>query len=248
HETTAAVGADRVVLLAAGEILFTGPPEQLLPQTHLLEHHGVRPRDVDRLCQELGVNEYPQDLQEAGEVMYKKIHVLTSCPTKESRIGGLSQFPRSPHRNSFADTQDRSLPQGGKEHSLLRLESVFHVYPGDSPAVYNVSLTIEEGEFIALLGQNGSGKTTLAKHMSGLLVPTQGKVLLQGRELTHIPLHELAQDISYVFQNPDHQLFAETVEEEIAFGPRNIGLTAAEVEIRVEEALTAVSLHGKRAH
>jgi energy-coupling factor transport system ATP-binding protein len=247
HETTAAVGADRVVLLSAGEILFTGPPEQLLPQTHLLERHGVRPRDADRLCQELGVNEYPRGLQEAVELVQTKIHFLSSCTTRESSNDGLSQFSRSPYPNSFDCTQDRPLPQREKERFLLRLESVCHVYPGDSPAVYNVSLTIEEGEFIALLGQNGSGKTTLAKHMSGLLVPTQGKVLLQGQELTHIPLHELAQEVSYVFQNPDHQLFADTVEEEVAFGPRNIGLAAAEVEIRVQEALTAVSLHGKGA-
>jgi energy-coupling factor transport system ATP-binding protein len=112
--------------------------------------------------------------------------------------------------------------------------------------VYDVTLSIEEGEFIALLGQNGSGKTTLAKHLSGLLTPTQGQVFLRGRELRQVPLHELAQEVSYVFQNPDHQLFADTVEEEVAFGPRNIGLEPREVELRVDEALAAVGLSPMR--
>jgi energy-coupling factor transport system ATP-binding protein len=111
-----------------------------------------------------------------------------------------------------------------------------------------VTLSIAEGEFIALLGQNGSGKTTLAKHLSGLLVPTRGRVFLRGQDLQRVPLHELAQEVSYVFQNPDHQLFADTVEEEVAFGPRNIGLYAAEVEARVHEALEAVGLNALRKH
>jgi len=122
------------------------------------------------------------------------------------------------------------------------------VYPGDSPAVSDVTLSIQEGEFIALLGQNGSGKTTLAKHLSGLLTPTQGQVFLRGQELRQVPLHELAQEVSYVFQNPDHQLFADTVEGEVAFGPRNIGFGAAEVETRVREALEAVGLSALRRH
>jgi energy-coupling factor transport system ATP-binding protein len=122
------------------------------------------------------------------------------------------------------------------------------VYPDGPPAVSGVTLTIREGEFIALLGQNGSGKTTLAKHLSGLLTPTHGQVFLRGQELQRLPLHQLAQEVSYVFQNPDHQLFADTVEEEVAFGPRNVGLDAAEVEARVHEALDAVGLGAARAH
>jgi len=122
------------------------------------------------------------------------------------------------------------------------------VYPGDSPAVCDVTLSIAEGEFIALLGQNGSGKTTLAKHLSGLLAPTQGQVFLRGQELRQVPLHKLAQEVSYVFQNPDHQLFTDSVAEEVAFGPRNLGLGAAEVEVRVHEALAAVGLSTMREH
>src|SRR5207249_3017528 len=96
------------------------------------------------------------------------------------------------------------------------------------------------GEVIALVGPNGSGKTTLAKHLNGLLAPTEGRVTLEGRDVADLPLETLAQRVGYVFQDPDHQLFAATVAEEVAFGPRNLGLPAAEVDARVAEALAAV--------
>src|SRR5207249_2544860 len=98
------------------------------------------------------------------------------------------------------------------------------------------------GEVIALVGPNGSGKTTLAKHLNGLLAPTEGRVTLEGRDVADLPLETLAQRVGYVFQDPDHQLFAATVADEVAFGPRNLGLAAAEVEARVTAALAAVEL------
>lgn len=222
HDATAAVAADRVVLLSAGEMVVSGSPAEILPQVETLERYGVRPRDVDRLFNLLGINRCPRDVEEAGEVLQGRI--------------------------LFPSAQDSPLPPKKKENPLLHLQSVSHVYPGDSPAVRDVTLSITEGEFVALLGQNGSGKTTLAKHLSGLLVPTQGQVFLHGRELRHLPLHEVAQEVSYVFQNPDHQLFADTVEEEVAFGPRNIGLDPTEQETRVQEALEAVGLQTLRQH
>jgi energy-coupling factor transport system ATP-binding protein len=84
--------------------------------------------------------------------------------------------------------------------------------------------------------------------ISGLLAPSSGQVFLRGQELQRLPLHSLAQEVSYVFQNPDHQLFADTVEDEVAFGPRNLGLDSLEVEARVQEALDAVGLSTLRKH
>ncbi len=117
-----------------------------------------------------------------------------------------------------------------------------HRYPTGHEALAEVSLAIRPGEFVALVGRNGSGKTTLAKHLNGLLEPTEGAVRLEGRDLRSLALEELAQRVGYVFQDPDHQLFAATVEEEVAFGPQNLGLAAAEIEARVAEALAAVGL------
>ncbi len=125
---------------------------------------------------------------------------------------------------------------------LIDVRGLRHRYPTGYEALAEVSLAIRRGEFVALVGRNGSGKTTLAKHLNGLLEPTEGAVRLEGRDLRSLALEELAQRVGYVFQDPDHQLFAATVEEEVAFGPQNLGLAAAEVEARVAEALAAVGL------
>src|SRR5206468_6462030 len=97
------------------------------------------------------------------------------------------------------------------------------------------------------VGRNGSGKTTLAKHLNGLLRPTTGQVTVRGQRVDVATLEEMARHVGYVFQDPDHQLFAASVGEEVAFGPRNLGLPAAEVEARVAEALAAVELHERDA-
>src|SRR5207244_7734609 len=94
-----------------------------------------------------------------------------------------------------------------------------------APALRGVSLALCDGEFVALIGQNGSGKTTLAKHLNGLLRASTGRVLLRGSDVRMLPINRVATDVGYVFQNPDHQIFAASVFDEVSFGPRNFGLT-----------------------
>jgi cobalt transport protein ATP-binding subunit len=119
---------------------------------------------------------------------------------------------------------------------------VFRYAPGAPDVLRGVSLRIRQGEFVALIGQNGSGKTTLAKHFNGLLKPSAGTVRVMGRETRTAPVADMARGVGYVYQNPDHQIFAQRVWAETAFGPRNLGLTPAEVERRVDEALALVGL------
>jgi len=128
--------------------------------------------------------------------------------------------------------------------SGLRLETVdlTFAYPDRLPALSGVNLRIESGEYLALMGQNGAGKTTLAKHFNGLLRPSSGKVLVGGRNTASFSIGELARRVGYAFQNPDHQIFAGTTRDEIAFGPRNLGLMEAEVTDRVDETLEAFGL------
>jgi energy-coupling factor transport system ATP-binding protein len=127
------------------------------------------------------------------------------------------------------------------------VRDLHHRYADGREALAGVSLTVGEGEFVALIGRNGSGKTTLAKHLNGLLAPTAGRVLLDGRDVGGQPLERVAQRVGYVFQDPDHQLFAATVGDEVAFGPQNLGLPPGEVEARVTEALAAVGLVEREA-
>ena len=129
-----------------------------------------------------------------------------------------------------------------KEQPLVEVINASYMYPGGIKAVDNISLSVKPGEFIALLGQNGSGKTTLAKLMNGLFKPTQGIVLIKGKDTRKMTVAECARIVGYVFQNPEHQIFASTIYEEIAFGPRNLGIPEEDIKQRVEEALRLVDL------
>lgn len=130
---------------------------------------------------------------------------------------------------------------------LIEIRSLTHVYPLENgqeiAALQGIDLTIGQGEFVALVGANGSGKSTLALHLNGLLLPTAGEVWVDGL-LTAEPSDRWAirERVSMVFQNPDNQFVASTVEEDVAFGPGNAGLPADEVRRRVDDALAIVGM------
>jgi len=120
----------------------------------------------------------------------------------------------------------------------IRVEGARYVYPtGNVVALDGVDLTVDHGEIIGIIGQNGSGKTTLTKLLNGLLKPSSGTVTVNGIETTGRSVQEMAPHVGYVFQNPNHQLFARTVAEELKFGPRNIGVPEEEIEERVARAI-----------
>ena len=128
------------------------------------------------------------------------------------------------------------------------IEGLTHTYMPNSPfqatAVHDVSLTIADGEFVGLIGHTGSGKTTLVQHLNGLLKPTSGRVLVDGVDVfaKGTDRHAIRNKVGLVFQYPEHQLFDETVAKDIAFGPRNLGLSAEEIGKRVRGACAAVGL------
>ena len=220
HDTAAAVDADLLVLLRDGRIAASGPPPKLLADVDACLAAGVRPPDICRVFAALGLTEPPLEVASAAGRL---------------RARGLVPAPVEP------------APAPAAGPAIIEIRGLGHRYPDGRRALADVSLTIGRREFIALVGPNGSGKTTLAKHLNGLLAPTEGRVMLEGHDVADLPLETLAQRVGYVFQDPDHQLFAASVAEEVAFGPRNVGLPAAEVEARVAEALAAVELHERDA-
>lgn len=115
-------------------------------------------------------------------------------------------------------------------------------YGGKRPVLKGIDLSISPGEFMAIVGENGAGKTTLVKHFNGLLRPSRGDILIDGKSIKDTPVSQIARSVGYVFQNPDHQIFHDTVWGEVSFGPRQIGLDEKEIERRVYQALTAVGL------
>lgn len=125
---------------------------------------------------------------------------------------------------------------------MIEVKDVYFTYPTRVEALRGVSVRIGKGEFVAIMGENGAGKTTLVKHFNGLLKPTQGEVILDGTNTRAASVAELSRKIGLVFQNPDHQFFCETAEEEIAFALRNFGFADGAVHERVEWALTLLGL------
>lgn len=124
----------------------------------------------------------------------------------------------------------------------LALEQVTFTYPSGVTALRDISLTIAPGESVALIGQNGSGKTTLARHLNGLLQPSGGRVVIGDWDTRQYTVAKLAARVGYVFQHPEHQIFKRSVQDEVAFGPRNLGFEPTRVAQVVEMALQATQL------
>lgn len=127
----------------------------------------------------------------------------------------------------------------------IEISDLHFTYPTGVQALRGVSLTIEPGEQVAIVGQNGAGKTTLVKHLNGLLRPTSGRVRIGDWDTREHSVAELARRVGYVFQNPDEQLFSRDVKTEVAFGPRNLGFSSEQVQGQVDEALAMTELSDK---
>lgn len=220
-DAEAAVRADQVWLLKEGRLLARGTPAKILTDSALIESCGIRPLATVSLFQ--GMNWPGQPLTVDAAVAEIENRRLLS--------------PRRPESRAIS-----ALTPG---KVILEARYLSYRYPtGAVNALNDIDIAIHEGDFVALLGQNGSGKTTLAKHFNGLLRPTAGDMLVRGRPVSNYRRHELAREVGYVFQNPDHQIFAPTVREEVAFGPRILGMDQKTLENNIAEALDATGLSG----
>jgi energy-coupling factor transport system ATP-binding protein len=224
HEPDHALAADRVIALAEGRVAYDGPSRELLTDPDRCRELGIRLPDLPACFAAVGARARPATLEEAEEL---------------GRRLGLRL-----DREALAELKRREAERAaayGKP--VIETVNLVHAYVPGVEAVSGVNLSIRQGEFVALLGQNGSGKTTLAKHLNGLLKPTAGTVSGMGASPMYSSRAREARvplGVGYVFQDPDHQIFCATVREEVAFGPKTLGLDLA----RVDEALEATGLSG----
>ena len=232
HETEELRRADRVILMREGAVIADCPPAAVMGDLDLLEASGVHPPSLNRALAMIGIGGHAESIDAAYTA------IVRAFPRLESRGGSETASAAAP--NEIASNRAGAA-------ALAAVEDLSFNYPAGPRVLDSINLSIEPGDFLAIVGQNGSGKTTLAKHIVGLLQPVAGRVLLEGRDRKMLGAAETAREAAYVFQNPDHQIFAATVWDEVAFGPRNFKLESAEVERRCLEVLEAVALLGQRA-
>ncbi len=230
HESEELRAADRIMVLREGEIAADGPPAEVFARTELLTGCGVRPPGLGHALELLGIDAQPKSVEQAYDAIVAAYPRLVSTPAD----------------NLGDSNRERGAIDASSGPAFIGLENLSFSYAGGPRVLDSIDLRVEAGEFIAIVGQNGSGKTTLAKQIVGLLQPATGRVTIDGKDRAQMRPAETAREVAYVFQNPDHQIFAATVEDEVAFGPRNFGLADDEIRRRCDEALEAVGLQNER--
>jgi len=225
HETEEVANyADRVLLMEQGRVTYQAPPREFFQRTKYLQSRGVDSPQVTQvascLCDDgMWTGALPIRLEEAVETL-KRL---------------------SEHGPVIHSVDSSSRFRDGVE-SVISFDDVTFLYPDGTEALRHINFEVKTGEFVAIIGQNGSGKTTLAKQLNGLLRPASGAVYINGIDTRKATVAELARTVGYLFQNPDHQIFSKTVEEEVTFGPKNLGMSTGEIESSVNEALLTAGI------
>ena len=223
----AAKYADRIIVFDQGEVRSDGSPVEILS------------REDTRL---LGVG-IPRILSLAKLLKYKKRFPPYPLSAEQFYQALISDLPRKKEKITKKVTSEVKELSGEHYHQpLIELRNVYFEYPGNVQALKSVDLTIHQGDFIAIMGENGAGKTTLVKHFNGLLRPKKGDVFFDGINVSGKSVAQLARRIGLVFQNPDDQLFEETVEKEISFALHNFGMNESFIEKRVNWALNLLDI------
>jgi energy-coupling factor transport system ATP-binding protein len=227
--------ADHILVLDEGREVAYGAPREIFADTGFFKRFMIRSPQVSQL----------------GSILEEKGHPLPTFPIvlKEAHDGivelldGKYTPADSESVKSEIVSSEKSETKTSAPKPIITVDHLTYVYqPRDVLAVDDVNFEIKEGEFVAIIGQNGSGKTTILKNLLGLLHPTEGKITVAGLDTSQVAVADLARHVGFVLQNPDQQLFAETIEQEIAFGPQNLGVDEDEVMRRVDEALDLVDL------
>jgi len=224
---------DRVILVSDGRILRTGTPEEVftLEETRLTGVGIPKILELSKRLNKRGLSFEPLPLSPDAfiEQLERNIPPMDVKRVKKTVVQDLEGFTGEQHMSP-----------------IIRVEDVSYTYPSGVQALNGVSLTIHKGEFVAIMGENGAGKTTLVKHFNGLLRPQEGRIMVDGVDVSQVSVASLSRKVGLVFQNPDDQLFSENVESEISFALNNFGFEKEVVEKRVDWALNLLNLEQYR--
>ncbi len=244
HHMDEAAQAHRVLVMSEGQLALEGTPESLFENVSSVRGLGLEVPQVSLLAHELkhrGISfpKVPIDLDE-GEKVFEDLlsRMSVSSLKKDTPTSKVTQ--EEPMDKAFADKN------GKKDNAIIRLRELTHIYmPGttyEKKALDNVSLTVERGEILGIIGHTGSGKSTLVQHLNGLLKPSSGFLEVDGLKAAGKTLKELRRRVGLIFQYPEHQLFEETVYKDILFGLTKLGLSEEEMKRRIFEVTESLGL------
>jgi cobalt transport protein ATP-binding subunit len=219
--------AQEVVVLKDGCVVKCGLPEDVFSDVEGMKELGIQVPEVAEFTYEL----YTRGLID-------RVYV-----TLEG-AAAIKEHLKITKRNEKEITKMKVTKETERNNGpVVEVKSLFFQYADTGPPVLtHVDLSIHRGEIVALVGQNGSGKTTLVKHFNGLLRPLKGEILVDGEPVAKKSVAEMARNVGYVFQNPDHQIFADTVFDEVEFGLKNLGVPEQERKEKVEQVLQQTDL------
>ena len=238
HHMDEVLSADRVFVMKDGRVMGEGSPKQIFAQKELLEDCGLC---LPPLYQYLNFLSGQEILSKEERERIHNGRELSSLLC-DKYIGYKENLEYKREHKDIDDSCNTSLAEG------IVLNQVSYIYnrgfADERVALENVDLTIGKGEFVAVIGHTGSGKSTLMQHLNGLYLPTEGNVYFNGQDITDkdFSIKQLRQKVGLVFQYPEYQLFAETVEKDVCFGPENMKISKVEAQKRAYEAIKAVGL------
>ena len=225
HHMNECIDADRLVVMSGGHIVSDGTPEKVFSDVELLRREGLT-------------------VPETTDLIYRLNQQGWNLPMEALRVEDCAAVIAAALPGNVPALPETAEPEKETPHRkvVLRTQGLSHRYSAGTPfekvAVEKVDLALEKGSVIGIIGHTGSGKSTLIQHLNGLLKPTEGSVLLDGEDIhgSKALLRTARFRVGLVFQYPEYQLFEETVFRDIAFGPKNMGLTEEEIAARVREA------------
>lgn len=224
--------ADRMLVMDKGRLIFDGKPFEILCREEVtLKKLGIHPPQLTEIAHMLGMD-YEVSIVPSYENVLKRLAELLQVPATRQLEN---------HRWQKPETSSSILPS---EENLpfLRIENLCYGLEDGSEILKNINLDIKSGEFLALLGHNGAGKTTLAGHLIGFYRPSCGRILLNGKDIERYSTAQLSKKVGYLFQNPDSQIFMDSVNKEVRFGLENVGIPKEEIEKLVNESLETMEL------
>lgn len=265
HEMEEVINADRILVIHQGQLVMEGTPKEIFQSGEQLQEYGLVLPRVSQLAVRLHENgiDFAENVLNIEEFIsevnrvkaYTRIQAMGAGRERDSVVA--NPDVKQKDRDAFLQEQNcdserlEAEVQENRQNAMTKglvLDQVSYEYSPKTIYAYqalkNINLTINKGEFLAIIGHTGSGKSTLIQHFNGLLSPSEGHIYYEGKDIYEKGYSrvQLRGKIGLVFQYPEYQLFAETVLEDVSFGPKNLGLPLLEVQQRAFEAIEAVGL------